>query len=71
MIELGRKTYELNTKDHHLSNKFNRDLELAVHLNLVLKKLDTKIMDSEPLKELVNDWFRAEAKPYFYKRFGI
>ena len=37
----------------------------------MVDKLDSKVLDSEPLKELVNDFFKYEAEPYYYHRFGI
>ena len=38
---------------------------------MLVDKLDSKITDSEPLKELVNDFFKSEAEPYYYFRFGF
>ena len=43
----------------------------AQNLNRTFLKLDYKAVSSEPLKQLVDDWYKHLAKTQFYVRFLI
>ena len=42
-----------------------------MHLRRLVNKLDSDIMNSEPVIMLVNDWFKFEAMSYFHRRFAF
>ena len=82
LLEEFQRRYEIETtKDlQALKNKFSledklkklgSELYAARIIVQITEKLDLRVVDSEPFKALIDDWFKHYAQGHFHIRFGI